>query len=125
MEKKNPRSGVDDAGRLDAQRRATDTPPASFASVGGSIDVGGTPELAAEPPADLTIAREASEDGFSTSSLQRATADPATPSPAAVSGGSEKDLDDLARRLYERIRLRLKRELLVDRERAGSLTDLR
>jgi hypothetical protein len=35
------------------------------------------------------------------------------------------DLDDLATRLYERLRSRLRRELLVDRERAGLLTDFR
>ena len=38
---------------------------------------------------------------------------------------SEEDLDDLARQLYGRLRGRLRRELLVDRERAGMVTDLR
>jgi hypothetical protein len=33
-------------------------------------------------------------------------------------------MDELARKLYDRIRNRLKTELLVDRERAGFLTDL-
>jgi hypothetical protein len=37
----------------------------------------------------------------------------------------ETDMDELARKLYDRIRSRLKTELLVDRERAGFLTDLR
>jgi hypothetical protein len=35
------------------------------------------------------------------------------------------DMDDLAVRLYDRLRSRLRRELLVDRERAGLLTDFR
>jgi hypothetical protein len=34
-------------------------------------------------------------------------------------------LDDLAGKLFGRIRSRLRRELLVDRERAGRLTDFR
>jgi hypothetical protein len=37
----------------------------------------------------------------------------------------ETDMDELAGKLYDRIRSRLKTELLVDRERAGFLTDLR
>ena len=44
---------------------------------------------------------------------------------AAPSLASETEMDELARKLYERIRGRLKTELLVDRERAGFLTDLR
>ena len=38
---------------------------------------------------------------------------------------AEQDMDELAGKLYDRIRTRLKSELLVDRERAGFLTDLR
>jgi hypothetical protein len=38
---------------------------------------------------------------------------------------SETDMDELAGKLYDKIRTRLKSELLVDRERAGFLTDLR
>ncbi len=37
--------------------------------------------------------------------------------------GSDSELDALAGRLYERMRLRLRSELLVDRERAGVLID--
>jgi hypothetical protein len=40
-------------------------------------------------------------------------------------GLDETDLDELALRLYDRLRSRLRRELLVDRERAGLLTDFR
>jgi hypothetical protein len=46
-------------------------------------------------------------------------------SPLGTHNGSETDMDELARKLYDRIRTRLKSELLVDRERAGFLTDLR
>jgi hypothetical protein len=34
-------------------------------------------------------------------------------------------LDELAARLYQRLRSRLRLELIVDRERAGRLTDFR
>ena len=44
---------------------------------------------------------------------------------AAPSPHSEQELAELARKLYEPISARLRRELLVDRERAGMLTDLR
>lgn len=37
----------------------------------------------------------------------------------------DRELDDLARRLYGRIRSRLSAELLADRERSGRITDLR
>jgi hypothetical protein len=36
----------------------------------------------------------------------------------------DKELDELARRLYDRLRSRLRQELLVDRERSGLLSDL-
>jgi hypothetical protein len=43
---------------------------------------------------------------------------------AQAGGGATQDLDDLAHRLYPKIRPYLKRELWLDRERAGSLTGL-
>jgi hypothetical protein len=64
--------------------------------------------------------------------LQRAAADPpvdTTPAapgaPAAPGGPPAADLDELARRLYDRLRHRLRAELRLDRERSGQLTDLR
>jgi hypothetical protein len=36
----------------------------------------------------------------------------------------DKELDELARRLYDRLRSRLRQELLIDRERSGMLSDL-
>jgi hypothetical protein len=85
------------------------------------------PFFTAVEPAMTQVTRT---DEAAASSLQRAPADEtggSTASPAAgpAGGGSEKDVDELARRLYERIRSRLSHELLVDRERAGALTDLR
>jgi hypothetical protein len=47
------------------------------------------------------------------------------PLAAPVPGQSEAELDDLALRLYDRFRSHLRSELLIDRERAGLLTDLR
>jgi len=35
------------------------------------------------------------------------------------------DMDELATRLFDRLRTRLRREFLIDRERAGLLTDFR
>lgn len=43
----------------------------------------------------------------------------------AVSSMDDAELDELATRLYDRLRSRLRTELLVDRERAGLLTDFR
>jgi hypothetical protein len=43
---------------------------------------------------------------------------------AGGAGGSHDDLDELARRLYSRIRVQLRRELMLDRERAGSLIEV-
>ena len=62
--------------------------------------------------------------------LQRAAEDePPAPAAAAAGGaagaapaGGPTDLDDLARRLYERIRARLRAELRLDLERAGMIT---
>lgn len=50
---------------------------------------------------------------------------PAAATTAAPAGHSEQEMNELAGKLYDRIRSRLKTELLVDRERAGLLTDLR
>jgi hypothetical protein len=52
-----------------------------------------------------------------------ATARSATPEAPGVT--DRGDVDELARRLYPRIRDNLRRELIIDRERAGRLSDLR
>ncbi len=52
-----------------------------------------------------------------------------TPAPAPAAPATEEaapiDLDDLARRVYGQVRTHLRSELLIDRERAGLLTDFR
>ena len=64
--------------------------------------------------------------GVSPQSEGVTTSDSASPAAATGPGqASETDMDELAGKLYDRIRSRLKTELLVDRERAGFLTDLR
>jgi len=44
---------------------------------------------------------------------------------AGAKPGDDEEFEELARRMYERLRLRLKRELLLDRERSGFLADSR
>ena len=59
---------------------------------------------------------------------QRASVDPAPTGNQAHGGGQGQDdheLDELARQLYDRIRFRLSRELLLDRERSGLLNGSR
>ena len=55
--------------------------------------------------------------------IQRAasSAEPTVPQPAAAGGHDDRSLQELADRLYERIRCRLRTELLLDRERSGRL----
>jgi hypothetical protein len=101
-----------DAPRAAALARSIVRPGGDSASTGGSLESAG-PGLGAGAMA-LTAQVQRQEAG--------------APVPAggeAPAAGGELDVDDLARRLYDRIRDRLRRELLVDRERAGLLTDLR
>ena len=53
-----------------------------------------------------------------------AAAAPAAPPAPGTAAAAAPDLDDLARRLYDRIRARLRAELRLDLERAGMLTRL-
>jgi hypothetical protein len=78
------------------------------------VDPSMSPVMAAPLPAGGDVAAQrsvASESGENAASPDDA--------------GGDGDLDDMARQLYERIRLRLRRELLLDRERSGYLTDMR
>ena len=67
------------------------------------------------------------------SGVQRAKADGDRPAPSvgvareapAEAKKSDSELEELASQLYARISRRLRRELLVDRERAGVMVDLR
>ncbi|MCJ7709823.1 MAG: hypothetical protein MUQ32_03235 [Chloroflexi bacterium] len=79
----------------------------------------------AAPPVNLAPLQRAED---ATSVAPTAGADPASGAAGGASGApgspsAEKELDDLARRLYDRIGLRLRHELLVERERAGALVD--
>jgi hypothetical protein len=96
---------------------------AAGASVAEAVD-----EPEAEAPMLQGVWYDAPAPGTSSgvSTASPASAGPAigaAPSPGQAA--AETDMDELAGRLYDRIRTRLKSELLVDRERAGFLTDLR
>ena len=78
-----------------------------FDAMSSSLD--GTPSLG-------SLASGASTVGSGISSLLHSGGAHATP---------EGDMDELATKLYDKIRARLKSELLIDRERSGFLTDLR
>jgi hypothetical protein len=88
--------------------RAPSEPPAAM------VDPSMAPETAASLPTGGDVATQrsvASETGENATSPDEA--------------GGDGDMDDMARQLYERIRYRLRRELLLDRERGGYLTDMR
>jgi hypothetical protein len=70
---------------------------------------------------DGTYVQLSADDG---ASVQRAPAAGA-PSGGGAGAAGGGDLDELARRLYGRIRLHLRHELRLDRERAGSLVEPR
>ncbi len=97
-------------------RQATQLALAAGPRAGSSS---GTIELSAEAPST----------GAPTP--QRAAVGAASPAPAASSTASgatpqdEQEFEELARRLYDRLRLRFKRELLLDRERSGFLADVK
>ena len=57
--------------------------------------------------------------------VPQSASSPAHAPASAAQPAGEEAMDALAGKLYDRIRSRLKSELLVDRERAGLLTDLR
>ena len=94
-------SAADFAGAESTQIAATGAFPAH--------ESGGLPSVQREDGTDAAVAAAASS---------------ATAGGGSPAGGSERELDELARRLYDRIRSRLRTELLVDRERAGALSDL-
>ena len=74
---------------------------------------------------EVPVQRAEESSDTSTSTTGTATSSGATPAAGGAPQHSDKELDDLARQLYERLRSRLRQELLVDRERAGLITDLR
>jgi hypothetical protein len=70
-----------------------------------------------EPTESATLQRAAGANGQAS-----AGATNAVPAPAVADGA---DLDELAKRLYGRLRVMLKHELRLDRERAGALIQRR
>ena len=72
------------------------------------------------PIQEWTVSATAEPQSSGPSLVAAAEAGPSTPG-----ADDEGQMDDLAAKLYDRIRSRLRNELLVDRERAGFLTDLR
>jgi hypothetical protein len=73
------------------------------------------------PPGAVQVARQAADPAPAGALL------PAAPAPAAGAGGQDRmapDLAEMADELYERIELRLRSDLLLERERRGSLPDL-
>ena len=78
------------------------------------------PVAIAEPQAPAPVQRAVTIDDMSTSTESAGS--------AGRGGGStpqsSAELEVLATKLWGRLRLQLRRELLTDRERAGMLTDL-
>ncbi len=87
--------------------------PSSAVSASAPVQAAPPPRLPAPAPSSLAAPAEMS-----------ALAVP-QPAPAADPENPALNLDDLARRLYDRVATRLRAELVVERERAGMLTDLR
>jgi len=81
------------------------------------------PEVQSWSLPDVLSAQRVLEDAPPPVDTAQTPSAPATAGAQAAGGGTQ-DLDDLARRLYPKIRPYLKRELWLDRERAGSLTGL-
>ena len=78
--------------------------------------------LAPDPGAPAGLAPSRPEHAVQRAEAEGASTGGAAPAPG---GESPEALDELAGKLYDRIRARLRDELLVDRERAGLLTDVR
>jgi hypothetical protein len=73
--------------------------------------------------ADAQVTPEPSPSPPITPAVASASAS-AAPAPAARPGATGPELDELASRLYDRIRFRLRSELHLDRERAGLVTNI-
>ena len=80
---------------------------------GNGLEIPATPAAGVPPGPQPAAVGAAAGTGLSAGSAGAATPH------------DDEEFEELARRLYERLRLRLKRELLLDRERSGSLADSR
>lgn len=113
--------------------RASEAPSAPLSSdrdVRQAIDtalvLARPPSVAEAAPGPTTSNGQAAptEEAMTSPQRQDASVTPATPM-AAGGPASDAELDELARKLYDRLRHRLGRELLLDRERSGLLVDPR
>jgi hypothetical protein len=123
----DPANGMTEAPGVQAESAAQ---PASSSSLPGAGPAptapGGAPPVASLPALAPLVTRDVDPGaGPVDAPVQREEAAPTGGDGAAVAGGSmpEAQLDDLARRLHERISARISRDLLIERERVGSLVD--
>jgi hypothetical protein len=117
------------AGRATADQRWSGTAPVLAMPVHAQPVVARETAAAANPVVQSVPLQREPEDG----APPVATPPPVEPGAAALTAAAgaapsglptgDKELDDLAHRLYDRIRSRLRLELLIDRERTGTLSD--
>ncbi|HLY14928.1 MAG TPA: hypothetical protein VKR24_11310, partial [Candidatus Limnocylindrales bacterium] len=109
---------------------AGSSPAEQLSSLGASGSPAGAPAVQrAVEVRELVITTQADNRG--PAGEPAGGSSPGSPTTPAAAGAPpsiadrDRELDELARRLYGRIRTKLAAELLADRERAGLLVDLR
>jgi hypothetical protein len=117
-----------------AQRAATAGETEAIVAQSSSIAAPVVPPTSQPPVSVSNTSGDPGSAGSTLTSVQRAAEPPGAEPPGAGSDSSNEpphhegkggeDIDDLSRRIYDRIRDRLKAELYLDRERAGQLSDL-
>jgi hypothetical protein len=124
----DPVSGMTD-GSSSVQADLAAAPTGDGASTGSPASAGGAAASTAVglPVLAPLVARELdAEAAPGAAAVQREEAVPGGSGGGTAATGDampEAQLDDLARRLHERISARLSRDLLIERERVGSLVD--
>jgi hypothetical protein len=103
----------------DHVRRATSVAMAVAGPGAGAGDSASYHSQASQTPPQQAVPAPQRSARSSTSSGTSSAAS------SAAGPDTHDDIDEVSRRVYERIRLRLRRELLLDRERGGYLTDPR
>ncbi len=111
-----------------AQRETTS--PVSTVAIGGHEPQGQATTESVVQASSVFVQREEAVAPASSPAADGGTAATAAPgggapAEAAPAHQSERELYELASKLYEPLSARIRRELLVDRERAGMVTDLR
>lgn len=131
-----PAEHSDDGQRMEAEAQTVERSVATdaempLARLAAPAVQASTAVIEARAPwaASATIQRADESNGSSPAASEAPSmSSPGQPAPAASISPQKDDdahLDELAGKLYDKIRSRLRNELLVDRERAGFLTDLR